>query len=146
MALLATSVVALLRWEVIPTKEVLPFVRKHKNRKVCIDVNLDEGERLLAYLARSHGSEEAGDFLKAAATEKCIKGLPYGFYRRYMEEELQTTFTLAKREALRRSFRTYAIARLGGGHDACGSTWLSEGCFPSRRQEWVQFSHVPGTV
>ena len=115
MALLVTSAVGLLRGEVIPTKEARPFLRLHKNRSVCIDVNLDEGERFLVYLARSHGSEEAADFLKAAATEKCIKGLPYGFYRRYMEEELQTTFTLAKREALRRSFRTYAIARVGGG-------------------------------
>ena len=108
------SVVDLLRGELIPPKADRPFVRKHKQNKVTIDVDLDEGERILAHLSRSFGSAKAADFLQEAAGNTCGLPLPYGYYRDYITEVLDMQFSRAKRECLRRSFRTYARATATG--------------------------------
>ena len=86
----------------------LPYVRQHKYTGRTIDADIDEGLRIQAFARIRYGAEATADLVQQAAGVACGHAMPYGFYRKYIEEELNVKYTHAKRQALRRSFQEFA--------------------------------------
>ena len=81
------------------------YVRQHKNHSRTIDADIDEGLLIQAFALECYGSEDTADFVQHAAGASCGRRMPYGFWRKYMEQELEMKFCFVKRQALRRSFQ-----------------------------------------
>ena len=103
-----------LRDAVVPQRTAEPLTRQHKNGTVTIDADLDEGERIHAHMRRQYGAEAAADFVQQAAGAPYGRPIPYGFYRKYIEEELHMTYERKKRQSLYRSFKVYAERKATG--------------------------------
>ena len=97
-----------------PQASARPYVRQHKNSKLTIDADLDEGERMQAYMKRRYGAEATADYVQHATGPPYGPSVPYGFYRSDIEEELEIKFSIAKRQALRRPFKEYAERKATG--------------------------------
>ena len=108
VAIYTMSLVAFLQNTAVPRVADRGYVRKHKNRRVTIDEDLDEGERISSSLTTRYGAAAAADFIHNAGRANSGKQMPYGFYRQYIEEDLQMTFSNAKRQSLRSSLMEYA--------------------------------------
>ena len=106
------SLAALLRVNVAPPST--SYLRQHKLVAKSTDANLDHGERIQVCLNAKYGAEAAVDFLVFASGESGGREIPYGFYREFIEEELGMTFTPARRMAMRRSFKYYALKKSTG--------------------------------
>ena len=100
------SLAALLRDSVAP--KCKSYLRQHKLVAKSTDANLDHGERVQACLNSQYGPEATMDFLLFASGVGGGRPIPYGFWRNFMEDELEMKFSEAKRMAMRRSFGYYA--------------------------------------
>ena len=116
-----------------------PQRRQHRNDKQTIEANIDLGERIVAFLTSTYddaitekvleqvgkrvaGSQPSGignvvsiasDSEDDADAGKNVS-LPYGFWRRFMEEEMRMQYSDRKRMQLYRSLTLY-VGRKNGG-------------------------------
>ena len=130
--LVLMSFAALLRGpKAVQGRTVQARRRQHKYESKTVDASIALGERAATFLESLYGPERSAQMLKKVAQR--AKGsqprpavdfvivedsdsdhgacLPYGFWRRFMTEEMEIPYTARKRMQLVRALQFYALRK-----------------------------------
>ena len=133
--LVLMSFAALLRGpQAVPGETVRAPRRQHKYESKTVDASIALGERAATFLESLYGHERSAQMLKKVAQR--AKGsqprpavdlvivsdsdsdhgacLPYGFWRRFMTEEMEIPYTARKRMQLVRALQFYVLRKQEG--------------------------------
>ena len=112
---------------------------KHKYEKQTVEASIELGERVATFLESIYGKERSGLMLEKvaqrgkgsqpspaagpvivdlmeeeASDSKGRDGLPYGFWRRFMEEEMALQYAQRKKMQLIRALQLYVLRKQEG--------------------------------
>ena len=153
MLVLLMSFAALLRGpRALQGQPVTAGRRQHKYEARSVDASLAHGERVVAFLESCYGPEASARMLEtvarraagsqpSSARDEPWASLPYGFWRRFMEEDMKIQFSGRKRQQLIRSLQLYVRRKQEGastisamrGMRARGSCRSSGGALNARK-------------
>jgi len=133
--LLVMSFVALLRGQDGRKAE---YKKKYIRDAVKVEKLIEQGKQVHAFLEQNYGYEKASEILRTHGSQPRRAGhsqpsgsqprqehnkpgdepgtvsMPYGFWRRFMQDAIGTAFSKRKRQQLMRSFKYYAERRAAG--------------------------------
>jgi hypothetical protein len=169
------SFAAFLRGQTVHASEGVSSRKQHKYEKRTVEMSIDLGQRSAIFLESIYGKERSalmlqnfvrdkgsqpspaaaplmGDVLEieesdSEAAEKRAS-LPYGFWRRFMEEEMQMEFTQRKKMQMIRALKYYVLRKQAGasslsamrGMRDAGSSRQKGGASNSRKAAGLDFA------